>query len=259
MKLFNASRMITEENIGELLRASSEPDKFEEMIKSIKHSFLESYQFKVYGTPADFTEQSYVIATNHLTDSDAPLIMSYHCKMMSSVDADYERLFVFAKENCFNGVSVPRELVPVLQHENVVGVDRNSLAGSMAALKTAVRWYQKDEKVKHFLIFAQGTIYDINKDKAEDIENGAFWIAKQLNIPVLPAFLEQMVEGEENRMVFAQPIEIPKSCRDYTEYRELWMQRVIEAQNSLEKITGRPARTVVLDQEHQVRKKKAEK
>jgi len=124
----------------------------------------------------------------------------------------------------------------------------------MAAMKAARKWFAKGEAPKHFLIFSQGTIYDINKDSAEDIEPGAFWLARLLSIPVLPAFIEQAVEGAENRLVFAKPIFIPKDCRNFNNHKELWLERVIGAQNELGTLTGIPAREAVLDEEHQTRK-----
>ncbi|MHB8061861.1 MAG: hypothetical protein ACYDG2_04375, partial [Ruminiclostridium sp.] len=107
----------------------------------------------------------------------------------------------------------------------------------------------------HFLIFSQGTIYDINKDRAEDIEPGAFWLARLLGIPILPAFIEQAVEGTDNRLVFGKQIFIPKGCRNFDEHKQLWLERVIEAQNELGILTGIPAREAVLDEEHQTRKR----
>lgn len=247
--------MFNEDGVKELLSIIDDKEKFKNKLIDIKRMLLKAYNFKAYNMPEDFTTNSYIIAANHLTDSDAPLIMSYYYHVMENVKATYPALFVFAKENCFNGVSIPTELRPMLDFEKVFPVNRNSAAGSMAAIKAAEKWFNEGEKPKHFLIFAQGTIYDINKDKAEDIEKGAFWVAKLLGIPVLPAFIEQAVEGKENRMVFGEPISIPKSCRNFDEYKKLWLERVIAAQNMLPELTGTPAREAVLDAEHQTRKR----
>lgn len=173
---------------------------------------------------------------------------------MHTVLKEYPQIFVFAKENCFNGVSIPKELLPVLDLEKVMSVDRTSDFGAVETLKKAKNWFREGDKPKHFLIFAQGTIYDINREIPEDIENGAFWLAKILQIPVLPAFMEQAVEGEENRIVFDEPIHIPGNCRDYEPYKKLWIERVIHAENAFEEFTGSKARETVLDDEHKVRK-----
>lgn len=255
MNLFNASSLFNENSTEDILHIVNNPDKLRERLIEVKKSLLQVYHFKAYNAPEDFTTASYVIAANHLTDSDAPLIMSYYYERMRQVLDTYPQLFVFAKENCFNGVSIPKELLPILEMEKVVAVDRNSLGGSMAAIRTAEKWFKEGEKPKHFLIFSQGTIYDINKDKPEDIERGAFWLAKSLGIPVLPAFIEQAVEGAENRLIFAEPIIIPKNCRDLDTPKELWLKRVIEAQNQLASLTGIPARQAVLDEAHQTRKR----
>ncbi len=255
MHLFNASSLFNEKTNKEIISFVNNPEALQNRMIQVKKTLLKAYNFKAYNIPEDFTTTSYIIATNHLTDSDAPLIMSFYYDRMHEVKATYPVLFVFAKENCFNGVSIPKELTPVLEFEKVFAVDRSSSAGSMAAIRAAEKWFEEGEKPKHFLIFSQGTIYDINKDSAEDIERGAFWLARLLGIPVLPAFIEQAVEGAENRLVFGKPIFIPKDCRNFDGPKQLWLDRVIEAQNELEALTGTPAREAVLDQEHQTRKR----
>lgn len=255
MHLFNASSLFNESAEKEVLDIVNNPERLRNRIIEAKKTLMKTYNFKAYNLPEDFTASSYIIAANHLTDSDAPLIMSYYYELMHSVTDTYPALFVFAKENCFNGVSIPKELIPILEMEKVFAVDRESSTGSRAAIRAAEKWFAKGEKPKHFLIFSQGTIYDINKDRADDIERGAFWLARLLDIPVLPAFIEQAVEGADNRLVFGKPISIPKSCRDFDDYKQLWLERVIEAQNELETLTGIPAREAVLDKEHQTRKR----
>jgi hypothetical protein len=255
MRLFNASSLFNEIAEKEILSIVNDPEKLRIRLIEVKKMLLKGYHFKAYNVPEDFTTASYIIATNHLTDSDAPLIMSYYYELMHQVKNTYPELFVFAKENCFNGVSIPKELMPILELEKVFAVDRKSFGGSMAAMRAAGKWFAEGEKPKHFLIFSQGTIYDINKDRAEDIESGAFWLARLLGIPVVPAFIEQAVEGAENRLLFAKPMFIPKSCRNFDDHKQLWLERVIEAQNELGALTGIPAREAALDEEHLTRKR----
>ena len=255
MHLFNVSSLVNEDGIKELLSMGNNEEKLRNRLSEAKQMLLKAYNFKAYNVPEDFTTTSSIIAANHLTDSDGPLLISYYYELMHQVKDTYPELFVFAKENCFNGVSIPKELAPILELEKVFAVDRESVGGSMTAIKAAVKWFGEGEKPKHFLIFPQGTIYDINKDSPEDIERGAFWLAKVLNIPVLPAFIEQAVEGEENRLVFGKPIQIPKGCQDFDSYKELWLERVIDSQNQLGFLTGIPAREALLDKEHQTRKR----
>jgi 1-acyl-sn-glycerol-3-phosphate acyltransferase len=255
MHLFNASSVFNDSAIKEILSIVNDTEKLKSRLIEVKKLLLKAYNFKAYNLPEDFTSNSYIIATNHLTDSDAPLIMSYYYELMHKVKDTYPQLFVFAKENCFNGVSIPVELMPILELEKVIAVDRKSIGGSKAAMRAARMWFTEGDKPKHFLIFSQGTIFDINKDEAEDIEPGAFWLGRLLGIPVLPAFIEQAVEGAENRLVFAEPIYIPKDCRNFDEHKKLWLERVIEAQNELDTLTGIPARETVLDKEHQTRKR----
>jgi 1-acyl-sn-glycerol-3-phosphate acyltransferase len=255
MHLFNASTLFSEISQEEIFDVINDPEKLRNKLIEVKKSLIKAYNFTAYNTPEDFTTSSYIIATNHLTDSDAPLIMSYYYELMHTVIDTYPELFIFAKENCFNGVSIPKEFMPILEMEKVFAVNRKSFGGSMAAMKAAGKWFSDNRKPKHFLIFAQGTIYDINKDKAEDIEQGAFWLARRLGIPVLPAFIEQAVEGAKNRLIFGKPITIPKGCRHFDEHKQSWLDRVIAAQDELEVLTGIPARKAELDEEHQTRKR----
>lgn len=255
MHLFNAGSFFNENALKEILSIVNNPEKLKNRLIELKKMLLKAYNFKAYNVPEDFTATSYIIAANHLTDSDAPLIMSYYYTLMHQVIATYPELFIFAKENCFNGVSIPKELLPILELEKVFSVDRKNIGGSMAAMRAAGKWFAEGEKPKHFLIFSQGTIYDINKDRAEDIETGAFWLARLLGIHVLPAFIEQAVEGAENRLVFGKPFSIPKNRRNFDDYKQLWLERVIEAQNELVALTGIPAREAALDEEHQTRKR----
>lgn len=255
MNLFNASSLFTESAKDEVISIVNNPEKLQKKAVEAKEMLLKTYNFKAYNLPQNFTSTSYIIASNHLTDSDAPLIMSFYYELMRPILQRYPALFIFAKENCFNGVSIPKALTPMLELEKVFAVDRTSVGGSMAAMKAAKQWFEEGEGPKHFLIFSQGTIYDINKDTVEDIESGAFWLARILGIPVLPAFIEQAVEGEQNRLVFAEPITVPAHCRDFTPHKQLWIERVIAAQNDLERLTGTPARKAELDAAHQVRKR----
>ncbi len=254
MELFNGSSLFSKESIENFLAKAGNKEELYELIIQVKKSLMTNYNFKEYNLPEDFFTTPSVIATNHLTDSDAPLIMSLYYKLMEPIKTTYPQLFVFAKENCFNGVSIPKELLPILEREQVCEVNRNSKNGAMQVMKTAKKWFNEGEVPKHFLIFAQGTIYDINKENVIDIEDGAFWLARMLGIPVLPAFIEQAVEGEDNRIVFGDYIQVPKTCRDFTEYKQIWLDRVLEAQNSFEKFTGTKARETVLDEAHQTRK-----
>lgn len=255
MHLFNFSSLFNETSEKEILGVINNLEKLRMKLTEAKEMLLKSYQLKAFHLPADFASVSYIIAANHLTDSDAPLIMSFYYDYMHQMIDTYPELFVFAKEDCFNGVSIPKELIPILESEKVFAVDRKTFGGSMAAIRAAEKWYRQDEKPKHFLIFPQGTIYDINKESTEDIERGTFWLAKMLGISVLPAFIEQAVEGSENRLVFGNPIAISKDCRNFDIYKQLWLDRVIEAQNELAALTGVPAREVSLDKEHQTRKR----
>jgi 1-acyl-sn-glycerol-3-phosphate acyltransferase len=256
MKLFNAGSFFNEENQIEFLKDIDNVDKLKTKLSMAKRKLLKDYKFETYGLPDDFTQSSYIIAANHLTDCDAPLILSYYYEIMNEIIDSYPQLFIFAKENCFNGVSISKELLPILELEKVVAVDRNKVSGSLTAIKTAKSWVaEANGKPRHFLIFPQGTTYDVNLEKIENIERGTFWLSSILQVPILPAFIEQAVEGEINRLVFGKPIAVPKGCKEFDEYKTAWIKEVIEAENSLASLTGIPAREAMLDEDHKIRKK----
>lgn len=255
MKLFNVGSFFSEEAVKGILPIINDEEKLRKRLIETKELLLKIYNFKAYNLPEDFTTSSYIIAANHLTDADAPLIMSYYYKVMHKVMTDYPQLFVFAKENCFNGVSIPEALKPILEMEKVVGVDRTNIFGSIKAMRTAKSWLDENDKPKHFLIFCQGTIYDINQDKAEDIEEGALLLSSMLGIPILPTFIEQAVEKEENRLFFGTPFSVPKGCREFDDYKKILLDGIINAQDQLEVFTGKPVREAILDDNHKVRKK----
>jgi len=56
-------------------------------------------------------------------------------------------------------------------------------------------------------------------------------------------------------LVFGEPISVSKDSRKFDYHKQLWLERVIEAQNKLEMLTGSPAREALLDEEHKTRKK----
>jgi len=75
MHLFNASSLFNESSIKEMLSVINNPEKLKNTIIEVKKTLIKLYNFKAYNLPEDFTRASYIIATNHLTDSDAPLII----------------------------------------------------------------------------------------------------------------------------------------------------------------------------------------
>ena len=70
MHLFNASSLFNEDGIQELLRVGNNPEALQNALVRAKKALLRLYHFSAYHVPDDFTVQSYIIAANHLTDSD---------------------------------------------------------------------------------------------------------------------------------------------------------------------------------------------
>jgi len=244
-------------------------ETFTKFLINIKETILGIYNIKVHNLPEDFTSNSYIIATNHNSDMNAPLVISFYYDIMSKVVSHYPQLFVIAKKECFDvqklmeafqvdekGADV---LLKVMEMEKITPIDRQSATGGINAILAAKRWFKTPPLPKHYLIFPQGTIYDINKEKAEDINEGVFGLADILAIPILPAYIEYAKEHESNRIIFGKPMNIvytkEKSKEAQTDnYRKIWLDEVITAQNSLALIDGIPAREQYFSEEHQVRK-----
>jgi len=244
-------------------------ENFKEFLIKIKKTILDIYNIKAYNLPENFIDSSYIIATNHNSDMNAPLVISYYYELMSKVVSYYPQLFVIAKKECFDVQKLMEAfqvdekgahiLLKVMDMEKITPIDRQSATGGINAILAAKRWFKTPPLPKHYLIFPQGTIYDINKEKAEDINEGVFGLADILEIPILPAYIEYAKEHESNRIIFGKPMKIVYDREETKEsqidnYRRIWLDEVINAQNSLALIDGTAAREQYFSEEHQVRK-----
>lgn len=244
-------------------------ETFQKVLIKIKTTILDIYNVKVHNLPEDFTANSYIIATNHNSDMNAPLVISYYYDIMSKVISYYPQLFVIAKKECFDIQKLMEAfhvdekgahiVLQIMDMEKISPIDRQSATGGINAILAAKRWFNTPPLPKHYLIFPQGTIYDINKEKAEDINEGVFGLADILQIPILPGYIEYAKEHELNRIVFGKPMNIVFDKDESKEeqidnYRKAWLDEVINAQNSLALIDGVPAREQYFSEEHQIRK-----
>ncbi len=251
MKLYNANLDLLKSDLVQQILKTDDIEKQQALKIVLKRKILEIYKFQVFNLPDDFITNSYLIALNHTSDMDAPLVMSYYQLLKDTFHDSAPELCVFAKDDCFRFPDFER----VLKSENVFTVDRNK--NNAATLLNAIRWFKKRNNSKHFLSFVQGTIFDINKDEPKYIDERPFDFAASLGIKVLPGFLESPVANEVNRLVFNEPMTIEKhGSRDMQSLmnRTQWQERVIASQNSLFGLTGIKAREPIIDEDHQVRK-----
>ncbi|WP_160679773.1 hypothetical protein [Clostridium sp. C8-1-8] len=70
MDLFNASSLFNDHEKNEILSVVNNPEKLRNRLIEAKKRLLKVYNFKAYNLPEDFTTTSYIIASNHLTDSE---------------------------------------------------------------------------------------------------------------------------------------------------------------------------------------------
>ena len=236
----------------------------------IKKTLVEIYHLKIHNLPEDFTENSYIIAANHSSDTDAPALISVYYDIMSKVVSYYPQLFVFAKKECFDvqnlmgAFNIDRKsadvLLQIMSMEKISPVNRQSASGGLDALLAAKRWHKTPPLPKHYLIFPQGTFYDITKENVSDINDGAFGLASLLEIPILPGYIEYAKENELNRIAFGEPMYIHfdktmQKDEQMHEYKRIWLNEVIGAGEKLLALDGIPARQPRFSEEHQVRKR----
>ena len=196
------------------------------------------FSIKEYNKP-DLSNGKYILCPNHTSDFDGPVFWSAH-----------ENVRIMAKKECFSNPI----LGAFLEKSNVVPVDRQS--NPVKALKSAVE-YLLDDDDKVFLMFPQGTISDINKNKLSRIKPGAFYIAEHSNSKILPVFIEQPRVFRKGRIVYGTPFAVEKETNKDTEngkyayYRKLWQQEIFRLQEEAEELENRKVRTLKLKKKHQ--------
>lgn len=197
------------------------------------------YRVKEYNKP-DLSNGSYILCPNHVSDADGPVMWTHN-----------DNIRILAKKECFD-----HKLMAVfLNMIDVVKVDRDSHNG--AELLQAIDYF-KDGKNKLFMLFPQGTISDINKNKLSRIKSGAFFVSAKTGVPIIPVFLEQPRPFRRTRVVYGSPMylndavvngKVDKTVLE--KYRALWQQEVFKLQDMAVKFENRPIRKLKLKPKHQ--------
>ena len=125
------------------------------------------YRVKEYNKP-NLTDGSYILCPNHVSDADGPVIWSHN-----------NNIRILAKKECFKH----KWMALFLNFVDVVKIDRDRHNG--VELMEAIDYF-KDGKNKLFMLFPQGTISDLNKNKLSRIKSGAFFISAKTNVPIVP-------------------------------------------------------------------------
>ncbi len=197
------------------------------------------YRVKEYNKP-NLTDGSYILCPNHVSDADGPVIWSHN-----------NNIRILAKKECFKH----KWMALFLNFVDVVKIDRDRHNG--VELMEAIDYF-KDGKNKLFMLFPQGTISDLNKNKLSRIKSGAFFISAKTNVPIVPIFLEQPRFFRKTRVVYGEPMYMEGAVvngkvdkKVLEKYRLQWQQEVFKLQDMAKKFEDRPIRKLKLKPKHQ--------
>ena len=188
------------------------------------------YRVKEYNKP-DLSNGSYILCPNHVSDSDGPVMWTHN-----------DNIRILAKKECFQH----KFMAIFLNMIDVVKIDRDRHNG--VELLEAIDYF-KDGKNKLFMLFPQGTISDLNKNKLSRIKSGAFFISAKTNVPIVPVFLEQPRPFKKTRVVYGRPMYMEGAVENgkvdkkvLEKYRLQWQQEVFKLQEKATQFENRPNR-----------------
>ena len=197
------------------------------------------YRVKEYNKP-DLSNGSYILCPNHVSDADGPVMWTHN-----------DNIRILAKKECFQNKLMAKFLTSL----DVVKIDRDRHNG--VELLEALDYFKDGEK-KLFMLFPQGTISDINKNKLTRIKSGAFFIAAKAGVPIIPVFLEQPRPFKRTRVVYGEPMDLSEANADkkvnkeeLVKYRIQWQQEIFKLQEMAVKFENRPIRKLKLKPKHQ--------
>ena len=197
------------------------------------------YRVKEYNKP-DLSNGSYILCPNHVSDADGPVMWTHN-----------DNIRILAKNECFQH----KFMAIFLNMIDVVKIDRDRHNG--VELLEAIDYF-KDGKNKLFMLFPQGTISDLNKNKLSRIKSGAFFISAKTNVPIVPVFLEQPRPFKKTRVVYGRPMYMEGAVENgkvdkkvLEKYRLQWQQEVFKLQDMATQFENRPIRKLKLKPKHQ--------
>lgn len=189
----------------------------------------------------DYSNGSYILCPNHVSDADGPVIW-----------VNNDNIRILAKKECFKN----KLFAKFLESLDIVKIDRDRHTGT--ELLSAINYF-KDGKNKIFMLFPQGTISDINKNKITRIKPGAFYISAKTKVPIIPVFIEQPRLFRKTRVVYGDEMHLDDAITQdgkidrekIEEYRLKWQQEIFKLQEKAVKYGNRPIRKLRLKKKHQ--------
>jgi hypothetical protein len=170
----------------------------------------------------DFNNGRYILAPNHVSDFDAPILGILHPKIRVVSKTDWtenEKLSSFLR-----------------LHYDLYGLDRTSLQSLRNLLSDSAAYFNDNADNRHFLVFCQGTISDFNNNGLERISPIAQKISDKTDVHIVNVYVEQVSFTRPTRIVFDEPM---KPARQ-DDFRRIWLERLRMMQDSLDPPARRP-------------------
>lgn len=197
------------------------------------------FNIKEYNKP-HLEGETYLLCPNHTSEFDGPIYWASDGNMR-----------IMAKKELFQ---IPL-VASFLKWVGVVPVDRQ--AGGTAAITEFIELIQNSHNGEVFMMFAQGTISDINKNTLGRIKPGAFFIASKAGVRIVPVYEEQPRIFRKSRYVYGEPYycnvlnEKGKRDKQLEEIERLkWMQEILRLQQVAIELENRPIRKLKLNKKH---------
>lgn len=212
------------------------------MLKKIGHFIIGKLIYRVVEyDKEDLSNGSYILCPNHVSDADGPVMWVHN-----------DNIRILAKKECFEH----KLFAWFLNKLNVVKIDRDRHSG--AELLSAINYFS-DRENKIFMLFPQGTISDINKNKITRIKPGAFYVAAKTNVPIIPVFIEQPRLFKKTRVVYGKKMYLNDAIdengkidrKKIEEYRLKWQQEIFNLQEKAIEYGKKPIRKLKLKPKHQ--------
>lgn len=212
------------------------------MLKKIGHFIIGKLIYRVVEyDKKDLSNGSYILCPNHVSDADGPVMWVHN-----------DNIRILAKKECFEH----KLFAWFLNKLNVVKIDRDRHSG--AELLSAINYFSDGEN-KIFMLFPQGTISDINKNKLTRIKPGAFYVAAKTKVPIIPVFIEQPRPFKKTRVVYGDEIHLDDAIdengkidrKKIEEYRLKWQQKIFKLQEKAVEYGKKPIRKLKLKPKHQ--------
>lgn len=212
------------------------------MLKKIGHFIIGKLIYRVVEyDKKDLSKGAYILCPNHVSDADGPVMWVHN-----------DNIRILAKKECFKH----KTFAWFLNKLNVVQIDRDRHSG--AELLSAINYFADGEN-KIFMLFPQGTISDINKNKLTRIKPGAFYVAAKTSVPIIPVFIEQPRPFRKTRVVYGDEMSLKDAIdekgkinrKKIEEYRIKWQQEIFKLQQKAVDYGKKPIRKLKLKPKHQ--------